>query len=158
MLTFEGIGQEECLGRAPPGCLREASREHFARKFQFVFRFWVRVHKIKHTEKRKSYLGWPPGGTPEAPSQDSLRCRYHSHESTLSHFGGVPGAHFVTKISEKCPFPGTDIFMIFLAQSRLWRRSQTDPNTPHRMVSASERVPRGASGVPPGGHPRSLFT
>ena len=60
------------LGRAPPGCLREASREHFSRKFQFVFRFWVRVQKMKHTQKRKNALGGPPGGTPEAPSPEHL--------------------------------------------------------------------------------------
>ena len=54
---------------APPGGLREASREHFLRKFQFLFRFRVRAKKMKHVKNEKVLSG----GFPEAPRRRHLR-------------------------------------------------------------------------------------
>ena len=79
---------------APPGGLREASREHFFSFFTCFF-FWREPGNETKTEiSVKSALGRPPGGPPEAPSEDSPRRRYPSQVIIMAHFGSVLGAHF----------------------------------------------------------------
>ena len=81
-------GAPRCALRKPP----ETLLCFFVRSY-----FWSRTqNEIKTGIYIKSVLGRPSGGTPEAPSRDLIRCRYHSQEHTLAHFGRVSEAHFLT--------------------------------------------------------------